>query len=639
MTKKLSEKHPRLLGEKGKRFPLLGNEAIARGAIEAGVGLVASYPGTPSSEVPMTLAKLSKDVGYYFEYSTNEKVSFEVAAGAAWSGVRSLVAMKHFGLNVASDSFSPVAYVGIEGGMVMVVADDPQGWSSAQSEQDTRYFGRMMRIPILEPSDPQEALELTKKAFEISEEFKIPFILRTTTKVSHAIETVKLGEIKKAKTKGRFKKNPEQYNNVRPHLQQLHREIDQKLVKINKKYGKKLNKVVPGKGKTGIITTGVSHEYVKEALQKLDLKVPIAKLTLTYPTPKEFISKFIKNKETVLVVEELQPVIENEVNRIAKDINPQIKVHGKNMLPRDGEYNMEIILPVMEKIFKKKLGVNFKKHQKKAEKAMKGIPPRKPVFCAGCPHRSTFYALKEVYGNDEVIYAGDVGCYVLGMFEPYKMQDFMISMGASTGLGHGINKATDQEVVVTIGDSTFFHSAMPGIANYSFNDGEAPLIVVFDNGVTAMTGHQPHPGTGLTGMGEKINPLKIEEVAEALGAEVVIANAYNQKELTKKIKELRNKKTERGPKVLVSKGECRLVTKRKYRRKGVPLIKFQINQDKCKKCGVCTNEFACPAIKEERKKTGDEPKYTIDTQLCLGCSVCSQVCPHNAIKAEKGGKK
>ncbi len=631
----MTEKHPRLLGEKGKKAPFLGNEAIARGAIEAGVGLAAAYPGTPSSEVPVTLCKLTDETDYYFEYSANEKVAFETAAGAAWSGVRSIVAMKHFGLNVAADSVSPVAYTGVKGGMVIMVADDPQGWSSAQSEQDTRYYGKMFRLPVIEPSSPQEAKELTKKAFDISEEFQIPVMLRSTTKVSHSVETIELGEIKKPETTGEFEADPDRFDNIRPNLQKLHRRIDKKLENIRKEYGEELNSIEEGEGNIGVITSGVSYEYAKDTLQRLEVNPPIAKLRLTHPIPEKFIKKFIKDKDEVLVLEELQPIVEKAVKRIAKDTNPELEVHGKDLLPKDGEYNIETITPAIEEVFDKDIGIGFQQHEERAEEAMKGLPPRKPVFCPGCPHRSTFYAIKQVYGENTV-YGGDIGCYVLGLFEPYEMQDFIISMGASLGLTHGIKKVSDQDAVVTVGDSTFFHAAMPGLANYAYNDGEAPLIVVFDNGWTAMTGHQPHPGTGETGMKEKVTPLRIEDIAESMGAEVEVANSFSQQDLVEKLKKMKKKD---GLRVLVSKGQCRLVTKRQKRRKDEPLVKFTVDQDKCEKCGVCTNEFACPAIKEEREKKGEEATYTIDPEICLGCSVCSQVCPYDAIKPREKGEE
>jgi len=622
-----------VLEKSGKKVVLLGNEAIARGAIESGVGLVACYPGTPSSEVPMTLSKIAKKVGFYFEYSSNEKVAFETAAGAAWSGVRSLTAVKHFGLNVASDSVLPVAYVGVKGGLVLMVADDPNGWSSAQSEQDTRYFTRMARMPMIEPSNPQECLEYTKLAFDISEEFEIPIFLRTTTKVSHSIGTVKLGKLKKPKVKGRFKKDFNRFYNIKPSLQKLHDKVDKKLEKIGKKYSKRLNKIFPGEGNIGIITSGVGFEYVKEILHKFKINLPIAKIGLSYPLSEQFIAGFIKGKKKVIIVEELEPIIENYVKQVAKDVNPNLIIHGKDVFPRSGEYNLERIVPGFEKILDKKIGIDFNRHKKEVEKALKGLPPRKPVFCPGCPHRSTFYAVGEVFG-DKTVYAGDIGCYLLGIFEPFKMQDFVISMGASLGLAHGITKVSDQEVVVFIGDSTFFHAGMPGLANLRFNDGKSPLVIVMDNSITAMTGHQPNPGSGFTGMNEKVNSIKIEEVAKAFGAEVRVVSSFNQKQLIQVLKELKEIK---GLRVLVSKGECRLLTRRKMRRVGIELPKFQIiDQRKFKKgADEVLNHFSCPAIM--KKKENGKTIYQIDQDACWGCGVCMQIAPKESIKPLKKG--
>ena len=450
-----------VLEKSGKKVVLLGNEAIARGALEAGVGAVTAYPGTPSSEVPMVLSRLAKKLGFYLEYSTNEKVALEAAAGASWSGVRSLVTMKHFGLNVASDSLMPLAYTGTKAGLVIFVADDPCGYSSVQSEQDSRYYARMARLPMLEPSNPQECLEMTKLAFELSEEFEIPVLLRTTTKVSHSIGTVELGELGKIKNRGHFEKNPKKFYNFRPQLQEMHRKLDEKLQRIRSSaiHCAPYNTIFPGNGEVGIITSGVSFEYVKEAAQELGINPPIAKLGLTHPISKELIVNFIKDKKVVLVVEELEPVVEQFVERVAKTANPDLKIHGKNILPRVGEYTPEITIAALEKVFDVTYHTNFLEYEKEVEKAVANIPPRKPVLCPGCPHRSTFYAVKKAY--PDAIYAGDIGCYMMGVFEPFEMQDFIISMGAGLGLAHGISRVSDQEIVVFVGDSTFFHAGMP----------------------------------------------------------------------------------------------------------------------------------------------------------------------------------
>ena len=621
-----------VLEEPGKKVVLLGNEAIVRGALEAGVGFVAAYPGTPSSEVPMTFSRIAKKVGLYFEYSSNEKVAFEAATGAAWSGVRAMTSQKHFGLNVAADSIPPVAYTGVRAGFVVMVADDPSGWSSAQSEQDTRYYARMFKMPMLEPSNPQECLDYTKLAFDISEEFGIPVFLRTTTKISHSIGTVRLGEMKKPKIRGRFRKDPDKYYTLKPHLQVLHDRLNKKLKQIEEKYGLELNKVFPGEGKIGIITSGVSFEYAREALLELGLNPPIAKINLTYPISKGFVSDFIKDKEAVLVLEELEPILENFVKQIAKEANPNLVIHGKDLLPRYGEYNLETVIPAFEKIFGKKLGIDFDDHKKKVDSASKGLTPRKPVLCPGCPHRSTFYAVKKVFG-DEAIYAGDIGCYILGIFEPFNMQDFVISMGAGAGVSHGISLVSDQDVVAFVGDSTFFHAGMPPLLNYKYNDaGKTPLVVVLDNAITAMTGHQPHPGSGFTGMGEKVEPVKIEDVVKALGAEVRVSSAFSQKQLITALQELKNLK---GPKVLVSRGECRLLTRRQFRAKGRTLPVYEIDQEKCTRCGICANDLACPAIVKATVEPGGEPVYSINPDICLGCAVCLQICPEGAIHIVK----
>ncbi len=615
-----------VLEKKGKKVVLLGNEAIVRGALEAGVGVATAYPGTPSSEVPMTFSRIAKQAGVYFEYSTNEKVAFETAAGAAYSGVPAIVSMKHFGLNVASDSVMPVIYTGVKAPLIIMVADDPQGWSSAQSEQDSRFYSRLGHIPTIEPANPQECKDFTVLAFKISEEFNIPVMLRTTTKVSHSIGTVKLGEVKKPKRKGKFVKDKKVYYNIRPNLQKLHELLLEKNEKIRKKYSEKLVDVIPGSKNLGVICSGVSYEYVLEAVKEMKVKPRILRIKMTYPLPVKMISKFIKDLKSVVVVEELEPIIEEEVKAIAKEVNPKLVVHGKDLLPSVGEYNTEDIISAFEKLYKKKYHIDFKKHLRKAEAMVKDLPPRKPSFCQGCPHRSTFYAVKKVLGS-KTIYAGDIGCYILGIFEPYEMQDFIISMGASEGITHGIMKSTKQKPVVFIGDSTFFHAGMPGLANFHFNKTDA-LVIILDNSVTAMTGHQPHPGTGRTGMNESVPALKLEEIAKALGADNVrVVNSFNQKEVQKAVKELYSKP---GVNVIVSRGECRLLFMREMKKEQIQVPKFQIDPEKCVKCGVCTDEFACPAIIKEGK--GKNAKYYINEDMCWGCSVCAQICPYNAIK-------
>jgi len=562
--------NPEVLEKAGKKVVLLGNEAIARGAIEAGLGLAACYPGTPSSEVGLTLADISKETGqFYYEWSTNEKVASEVAAAASYCGVKTLTAMKHFGFNVASDSLLPFVYTGVRGGMVVYVADDPQGHSSAQSEQDSRFYAKMGGFPMLEPTNPQECKDFTIKAFAISRRFQIPVIIRTTTMTSHSIGTVRLGSIKKPVTTGRFKKDPDKYFSIRPHLQVLHHRVLKKLVGIEKEYAG-LNHI-EGSGKTGIgiITSGVSYNYVKEAIQGTDHSsqsdkvvksasgIRIAKLNLTNPIPKKFVSRFLKGLKKAIVVEELEPVVEDFVRKVALDVNPRVKIYGSDIFPRVGE-----LLPTTVRQGLVKAGVpgikvpNFTAHEKKL-KAMK-LLKRKPVFCPGCPHAFTYKSVKKVMGKD-TIWAGDVGCYTMGLFKPYNMADFVISMGASQGMSHGIRKVSKQKVVAFIGDSTFFHAGMPGLANIIYNESD-PLIIVMDNGITAMTGHQPHPGSGFNALWQEKRPIDIEGVVRGLGVKHV--KVVNPMDMKKMEAVLRKFKAMKGPRVIISRCLCALHRKR-----------------------------------------------------------------------------
>ena len=567
----------------------------------------------------MILSGRAKDQGFYFEYSVNEKVALETAAGAAWSGVRALCTMKNFGLNVAADSLIPIAYTGVKAGLVIFVADDPGAWGSTQSEQDSRYYARLAKIPMLEPSNPQECLEFTKIAFELSEEFKIPVLLRTTTKVSHSIGTTVLGELAGAPTKGVFEKDPKKFYNFRPAIQTLHQQLNEKMGKISSSELQFApNKVLPGGGEVGVITSGVSFEYAKEACQILKINPPIAKLGLTHPISKKFVSDFIKDKKAVLVVEELEPILTNFVTIVSKKSKSDLKIYSKDILPRVGEYTLEIVIIALQQVFKdiqqnRIFDFSFERHKEMVDEATAGLPPRKPVMCPGCPHRSTFYAVKKVFG-EETTYIGDIGCVMLGAFEPFEMQDVILSMGAGVSIAHGISRVSDQEVVAFIGDSTFFHAGMPALLNYKFNGGRAPLVVIMDNQITAMTGHQPNPGA----------VVKIEEIARALGAEVRVASAFNQKSLRVALEELKNLK---GPRVLVSRGECRLLTKRKMRQKGQALQTFKVVDSGEFEQSKLMEEFACPAFQNI------EGKYKIDPEMCWGCTVCGQICPRGIRKS------
>jgi len=606
----------------GRKVVFIGNEAVVRGALEAGLGLAASYPGTPSSEIGDSLATIAKQAGIYFEYSTNEKVAFEVAAAAALSGVRSLTAMKHYGLNVASDSLMPMAYVGVNAGFVVVVADDPSCSSSGQGEEDTRYFARIAHVPMVEASDSQECKDLIKYAFDLSEKFKTPVLFRMTTRVNHGGGIVKLGILPTPKTRGFFVKDFKRYNILPPgkEVVRMHKEIHAKLEKIKLVSEKdRINFVVNEKAESrvGIITCGISYSYVMEALEDLG-PMPVLKIGMTYPLPEQKIKDFAERFDTLLVVEELEPLLEENVRMLV----PDKKVVGKELLPTAGEYKPEDVLLALAKVTGKKWDFDFEKHEKDFAKLK--IPKRGSVLCPGCPERSVFYAAK-LAGGSGTVFPGDIGCYILGMSPQYAVQDFTISMGASVGFAHGIKKVSDQNVIVFIGDSTFLHAGIPPLINAAYNK-SSPVIIVLDNRITAMTGHQPNPSMGLTAMGERTKEVMIETMAKACGvdtANVKTVDPYNFKATYDAIKTALEKKQ---LSVIVARRECQLLAVRKKLKEGVFIQKYEIDNSLCKKCGICLRQFGCPAIHMEGRN------YVIDDVLCTGCGVCSQVCPNKAIK-------
>jgi indolepyruvate ferredoxin oxidoreductase alpha subunit len=561
-----------LLSKKGgKRIILLGNEAICRGALEAGVNFVSTYPGTPATEVGDTFARISKTTrkttegrgDLHFEYSVNEKVALEAAAGAAFSGQKALCAMKHFGANVAQEILIPLCHSGVPSPLVIVVADDPNCWSSAQSEQNSRALAFLAHIPILEPSDPQECKDFTKLAFEISEKFKIPVMIRTTTRVSHQRGIVKLSSLKSQVSsfkKGGFIKNPEMFVTMPPRVLEMKKELLAKIEKIRELSEKsKFNQRIQVSSsklqvlRIGIITSGISYLYIREALKELHINLPVLKLGFFYPLPEKKIRKFIRVLKKILVVEELESYLEKEVERLAKETNPRLRIFGKSLLPPVGELRPEYVVEAIAKISGKKLKFDFQKHQKEYQKL--NPPLRTPDFCPGCYYRLVLKALKEV-APQNTIFGGDIGCYMLAGF--YNLQDYLYCMGSSIGIAHGIKKATNQKVVALIGDSTFFHAGIPALINTVFNKSN-PLIIVMDNQTTAMTGHQRHPG-GIGKLHPKDSLIKIEKIVKACGVKnVAVVDPLNYQKMKKKIKEFLKKKE---VSVIVARRLCWLLSQR-----------------------------------------------------------------------------
>lgn len=508
-----------------KNEVLMGNEAIVQGALEAGVDFVTMYPGCPSAEIGDEFGRIAKDYGVHYEISTNEKVALEAAVGASFSGLKSLVAMKNFGVNVCSEVLLPLLYTGTKGPMVIVVGDDPGCWSSAQTEENSRAFSLMAHIPTLEPASAQECHEFTKLAFEISEKFNVPVMVRTTIRVAHERSPVEFESLSSYKVHkdGKFEKNFHQYVTLPPRVLEMKKELLEKTEKISKYFESlKINRIENslkiGNLKLGIITSGVAHFHTMEALRDLDLKTPVLKLGSFYPLPKKKVASFIKKFKQVLVVEELDPYLEREIKIIAQEENIKIKIIGEDLLPQIGELNVALVENAIAKVLKLKI----KNNKLLTTNYSLQTPRRTAKLCDGCPYWLALPVIKRL-APEGTIFGGDIGCNMMTGLAPHNMQDYLFCMGSSIGIGHGVSKAVGtkgQKVITTMGDGTFFHSGMAGLINAVYNKSN-PLMIILDNRITAMTGHQQNPGMGLNGMWEASPEMNIEEIVRALGVKNV----------------------------------------------------------------------------------------------------------------------
>ncbi len=609
-----------LSDEVGRKEFLLGNEAIVRGALEAGIDFASTYPGTPSSEIGNTLFAIAKKAGIYFEFSSNEKVAMEVSAAASASGLRALVFFKHVGLNVAADAFMSTAYVGTRGGLVIVSADDPSMHSS-QNEQDNRYYALISRMPLVEPSSAQEMKDYIKEAYEISEKYEIPVLFRTTTRVNHVRGIVEFGPLEKKRGKGYFKKDPKRFVILPSHARVLHKVLLEKLEKLEEEANRsKLNRIEGNGKKIGFITSGVAYNYIADLVDELNLDAKILKLGFTHPFPRKLVRDFMNTVEKIIVVEELDPYLETQTRLLAQMEKIDIPIHGKmdGYFPRKYEYNPDVVKDALEKI----LGIKIERNAYDPPKI--SLPPRPPVLCPGCPHRATYYAammaLKQLKIKDAII-TSDIGCYTLGIQKPYEMADYLLCMGSSIGTAVGFSKATNQKVIGFVGDSTFFHAAIPGLIDAYHN--KANLVyVILDNRTTAMTGHQPHPGLPMDGLGNEAPSVDIEKLVRGIGIDFVkTVDPYDVKETIKVFKEALKHE---GIAVIISHRECALLWDARRRKQGVWWV-YEIVQDKCTQCGLCSDWLACAAI---YKKNG---KIYINDALCDGCGVCATICPFDAI--------
>ena len=576
---------------------MLGNEAIARGAYEAGVKVSAAYPGTPSTEISENLVKYKDSL--YCEWSPNEKVATEVAIGASVSGVRAMSCMKHVGFNVAADPTYTVSYMGVNGGLVIVVADDP-GLYSSQNEQDTRMVARAAQLPVIEPSDSAEAKEFIKIAFDLSEQFDRPFVYRTTTRLAHSQGLVELSERKEIEDKP-YEKNIRKNVMMPGNAKLRHVEIEKRNQELAEAANTlPINRVEMNDTKIGVITSGIPYQYVKEALPEAS----VLKLGLVNPLPRKLIEDFASKVDTLYVIEELDPVIETQVKSWG------IKTIGKEIFTVQGEYSANMI---RQAILKEELDIS-----KPAE-----APGRPPILCPGCPHRGVYYVLNKL----KIHAAGDIGCYTLGAVAPLSVVDTTICMGASISSLHGMEKAKGKEYiknwVAVIGDSTFLHTGVNSLMNMMYNKATGTVIIL-DNSTTGMTGHQDHAATGKTLQGDPTYAIDIPALCRAIGVKnVVEVNARDIQAVEKVVKEEIAKDE---VSVIITKTPCVLLDKSKK-----PL--YQTHTDKCKKCGMCMKP-GCPAMTKNADGT-----ISIDDTMCTGCGLCASLCKFDAIELVKEGDR
>ena len=567
---------------------MLGNKALARGLYEAGVCFASSYPGTPSTEITEELAKYDE---IYCEWAPNEKVAMESAFGASLAGRRSFCGQKHVGLNVAADPLFTLSYTGVNAGLVIVVADDA-GMHSSQNEQDSRHYAIAAKVPMLEPSDSAEALQFAKLAYEISEQFDTPVIIKMCTRVAHSQSIVEIGE--RVDVKKSYEKNIPKYVMMPGNAKKRHPVVEERTKNL-KAYAEKtpINRVEFFTDEIGIITSSTSYQYVKEVFGE---SASVLKLGMVNPLPDELIKNFASRVKKLYVVEELDDVIESHVKALG------ISVEGSNILPRIDEFSQNLIA----KSFGKNLSEGISLEDK--------IPARPPVMCAGCPHRGLFYSLKK----RKCTVLGDIGCYTLGAVPPLSTIEMTLCMGASIGATHGFNKMlgaeSESKTVAVIGDSTFMHSGMTGLANVAYNQSNSTIIIL-DNSITGMTGHQQNPTTGYNIKGDPAGKINLEELCRAMGINRVrVVDPYNLKECDAAIKE---ELAAPEPSVIISRRPCALL---KYVKHKPPL---RVDAEKCIGCQSCM-KIGCPAISMKNCKA------VVDSTQCVGCGVCSQLCPKKA---------
>ena len=618
--------HELLQDSPDARACLLGNLAIVRGALEAGIQFFSCYPGTPSPEIGDTFSQIRGEAGVLFEYSINEKVAVEVAFAASLTGARTMCAMKHLGLSYANDPLSTMPYVGVEGGMIIVSAGDPSAITSP-NEQDQRHFTSFLYLPVFDPATPDDALRMTRYAFAFSEQTRLPVIMRPTTRVCHSTGNVELGPLSTTRNNVTFTKNPQRYVPIPINARRMRKELILRYQKAEDLLATSDFFPRTGSGKHGVIASGVAYAHTAQVVEELGLESKVSLLQIgAYPIPETILGRFLDEVDSVLVLEELTPFVEDCVSLAAFRRRRDIPVFGKHSkhLPVEFEYSIDLVEDALRSYLKLET-------RKTVALDVPDLPPRPPVLCSGCPHRASFYIVGKVFGK-KTVYCNDIGCYTLGYGDPLHACDVLLCMGSSISQASGISRMTGERVVAFIGDSTFFHSGLPALIN-AVEAKDNITVVVLDNYITAMTGFQPSVTTNGQGIkttagqesgtaDQKVPRCTIESAVRGLGIENVHSvDPYDQESALDAVKQA---KSGEGVNVVIFHAPCKVMEQR--RRRGAGNVPFAIDLAICNACSLCVRILGCPSIQ------ASEEGYTIDPDLCDGCGICATVCKHGAIR-------
>ncbi len=623
--------NPLALNEPGRIILAMGNDAIVRGGLEAALGYFSTYPGTPASEIGEGYRSLKHEFPHiHAEFSVNEHVAAHGAQGASWAGIRSMVTMKHVGMNVAAEVLHFAGYTGVGAGFVVVIGSDP-GATSSTSEQDDRWYSLHTHLPILEPASIQEAKDYTARAFELSEIYNLPVIVNAPSKLCHNIGSLRLGNLPNVfPVKGRFERNPERYINLFAGSVANHRRAMEAVKRLQGETPSLgLNRVLPGSGRTGFISSGINYLYLLEALSLLGIAdAPILKISMSYPLNPEEIASFVKHLDRVYVVEDLEGFIEFQAKRLLYDAAIRIPIIGKDVFPAHGELDVDLIAERLSEELRTPLPKSTTRAIKLSNELTGDLPPRQGAFCTGCPHRATLYSIVKATDRN-TIFAGDIGCYTLSCLPPFRAFDWVTCMNCGVGIAQGmLQKIEGENVIAYVGDSTFFHSGIPGLIN-AVQQNAGLVLIILDNKWVAMTGHQPSPTTDIALDGTRMHPVDIKGLLKSIGVSYVrTIKPFNIKASMAAIKEAI--RVGKGVRVIIAEEECALQYGRRVARTPEEYeVYYQIDEGRCQKCNECYIELGCPAIRKE--ETTEGWRYYIEEATCLRCGACHDLCLNSAI--------